>query len=143
MIDEKALRREGFTEGVAIVLSDGQEWTFPVPAISAFYPRRNGDGKFALVEGYDFGPEYDRLTDRMVETEGEESSVVEHMSVLAEVAFFLLSRNYHVDPSGLASILRFETGERREKSLEMWQAIKGVALGNTPKGVTPAGAGQA
>jgi hypothetical protein len=44
-LDEQALRRPEFTEGVAITLSDGQAWTFPVPAFGDFYPRRGPDGR--------------------------------------------------------------------------------------------------
>ena len=57
-IDEKSRRKPGFTPGAAVVLADGQEWTFALPRLR-LTPRRSGDG-FAVAVNRVGLPDYAR-----------------------------------------------------------------------------------
>ena len=61
MLDEKALRKPGFSEGYRVTLADGQEWTLPKPKIR-FKPKVV-DGKVEVGGGPSFGPEFDQQLD--------------------------------------------------------------------------------
>ena len=66
-IDETSRRRPGFTAGVAVVLADGQEWSFALPRLR-LTPRRSGDGFTVAVARVGL-PDYERwdaVRDRLV-----------------------------------------------------------------------------
>jgi len=135
-LDEKALRRPEFAEGVAIRLSDGQEWTLPRPLVSGWYPRRGADGRMLMVRGFDQGAEYDDLTDAYVDL--DESDVGGQICLLATMAAHLLQLNYSLTDADLKRLLRFGSASVPGGDSEMWGKIAAVALGNAPK-PTPVG----
>lgn len=124
-LDEKALRRPEFAEGVPVALCDGQEWHFPRPEATAFYPQVRPDGTVFLAQGFGFGVAYDRLTDAFMESEDG----AERMTLLVAMGVNLLQRNYAVGNAELVELLRIEG----EKTRAMWESIREVALGRAPK----------
>jgi hypothetical protein len=60
-LDERSLRKPGFSEGSKVTLADGQEWVLPKPRIR-FKPRIV-DGKVEIGGGSSFGPEFDDKLD--------------------------------------------------------------------------------
>lgn len=136
VLDEQALRREDFAEGVEVKLWDGQIWTLPRPVLSGFYPKRKHDGTFEASTGFQFGPEYDRLLDAFIDsTDG-----LERMGLLFSLAAYLLGRNYDVADADLPRLLYRVVADdpRQEENFEMWQILSDIALGNAPK-PTPVG----
>ncbi len=136
--EPSAPRRPEFEEGVTIRLSDGCDWVFPVPKVGGyFYPAPNKDGKLALISGFNLGAEYDRLTDRYCEIDPDDAPG--RFLVLAEIAFFLLSRNYEISLRDLGAMLHLQStlGPTLEENRAMWARIGEVALGRSPKPTVP------
>jgi hypothetical protein len=132
MLDEKALRLPTFTEGTAIVLCDGQAWSFPLPVVSCYYPVADPDGKTTLTAGFNLGGDYDALTDRYADL--DEDNVIGQVTCLTDLAFFLLSQNYRLTRDDLRHILRLEmVPEKIEANRAMWSEIGAVALGRAKK----------
>lgn len=130
VLDEQALRRPDFDpSGRAVTLCDGQTWTFPVPAVRCLYPSRGPDGVTKLVEGYDRGAEYDRLTDVYTESDDYFTRV----AALTDLAFLLLSANYALEFADVRHLLFLESGDRAEANAGVWAAVSAVALGRAPK----------
>ena len=44
-LDEKSLRKPGFSEGHQVILADGQEWTLPKPRIRFKPQNRRRQGR--------------------------------------------------------------------------------------------------
>lgn len=126
-LDETALRRPEFEPGVAITLSDGQEWHFPRPVMADFYPAFNREGELVLTPGSSYGPPYDALVDAfiMADSVGDE-----HLTLVA-LALDLLRRNYAIEPFHLRYLLRLKRPDDpgHEANEEMWAEIAAVALG--------------
>jgi hypothetical protein len=135
-LDEQALRKEGFVEGEAIRLWDGQTWHLPKPAIVGFYPRPSVDtpGKFDLCRSFDVGADYDALIDAYL---GDPT-----LTNLIALAWVLLSRNYSLQPADLSGLLFRVMKEhpRYEENEAMFEAVADVCLGRAPK-PSPAGSG--
>jgi hypothetical protein len=122
MLDEKALRREGFSEGPKVKLGDGQEWTFPEPR-PIFFPRRDGDGKVSLDARRTYDADYlDRLDDLFAAEDG-----VRRLEIETELAVGLLLRNYDLDDQAIRRL--FATVADDPAGRAMWDEIEGVILG--------------
>ncbi len=127
MLDEKALRKPGFTEGHKIALADGQEWTFPRPRIRL--KPKIVDGRVEVGGGPSFGPEYDDQLD--AHFGAVEGDPVERVRVKFEMAVRLLSANYELEPENFAELIVLEPGE--PASDERWEQLSNVLLGIAPK----------
>ena len=127
MLDEKALRKPGFTEGHKIALADGQEWTFPRPRIRL--KPKIVDGRVEVGGGPSFGPEYDDQLDALFGA--VEVDPVERLRVKFEMAVRLLSANYELEPENFAELIVLEPGE--PASDERWEQLSNVLLGIAPK----------
>jgi hypothetical protein len=126
-LDERALRRPEFEEGVPIALSDGQEWHFPRPVMRDFYPALNREGELVLTPGSGFGPGYDALVDAFILA----TTVNDEHITLVALALDLLKRNYAIEPFHLRYLLRLKRpgDPEEERNGEMWAQIAAVALG--------------
>lgn len=135
-LDEKALRRPTWVEGVPVTLWDGQVWHLPRPTLAGFYPRRSKDGLVEAQVGYSFGPDYDYLLDEVLDA----TEVQEQVGALMAVAAHLLITNYDLPDEALPRLLyyAFDGQPRREDNRAMWEAIQAVAFGQAPK-ATPVG----
>lgn len=127
-LDERALRRPEFREGVVITLWDGQGWTFPRPVLESFRHVRGADGRTRLAGIRDVGVEFDDLVDRYVDADGGAEEAV----ALFDVAFYLLSLNYNLSIEDTRHILRRAAVGSADsvRSMDMWSAISDLALGN-------------
>jgi hypothetical protein len=129
MLDELALRRETFEEGVPIVLGDGQSWHFPKPWV-CLYPQVV-NGKVERVSGSTtFGPEFDALTEAV---NGEEGTT----QAIFGVAVFLLNRNYSLPDSAYSELLRWTVNGGPTE--DMLGEIMRVARGFDAPKPSPAG----
>jgi len=127
MLDEKSLRKPGFTEGHKLKLADGQEWTFPRPRIRL--KPKIVDGKVEIGGGPSFGPEYDEQLDILFGA--VEVDPVERLRVKFDMAVRLLAANYNLKPEDYAELIILEPGE--PTSDERWEQLSNVLLGNAPK----------
>ena len=138
-LDEIALRRPEWVEGVPLLLGDGQEWHVPAPVVADDLVLSLGpDGKPQLRCGFAFGAEYNALTDRYIEA----TSGVEEILALVEIAYFLIRLNYNLTFEAAAPLLRVVRpgGKGEAENQEMWRRVAEVALGRDPKGEpTPTG----
>jgi hypothetical protein len=126
-IDEKSRRKPGFTAGVAVVLADGQEWSFPPPRLR-LRPVRSGDG-FAVTVNRVGLPDYPRWEAVLC----SEAPVPpeEYWSVRMTAAVALLLANYELTDQELGSLLVWETGDPAAD--ERWDRIDEAILGAVPK----------
>jgi hypothetical protein len=134
-LDEAALRRPEWTEGVSVVLCDGQTWHLPRPELGDFYFVRGDDGKTVARRGSTFGADYEALLDLYMDAEtGADQAVA-----LYDLAVALLARNYDL-PADLRTILRVvpSGSPGRDDNEAMWETIAEAALGRVPK-ATPVG----
>lgn len=121
-LDERALRREGFSDGPRIQLGDGQEWTFPRPAIRTYPIRREGGG-FEMGARLTYGRAFaDRWEDIYDAEPGWDQ-----VAIVLELAAELLSRNYDLDDRALGALLARDFQE--EGNREMWTEIESVLQG--------------
>lgn len=136
LLDERALRRDGFVEGVPIVLSDGQTWHFPRPVLTGFYPVPEENGRFRMVSAFDVGDEFGVLYDEFVQSE----SGLEERLLMVSLAWHLLSKNYALVKADLGRLLRMVRHDAPDAdgNTEMWTALFDVVLGRSPKH-TPVG----
>jgi len=127
MLDERALRKPGFSEGYPVRLADGQDWVFPKPRIR-FRPKIGPDGRVEVGRTA-FGPEFDASFDVLFGvTEAEPG---EQMRVQFEMAVRLLSANYELTAEQLADLIVFEPGD--EASDERWGQLSRALMGIAPK----------
>jgi hypothetical protein len=124
-LDEKSLRKAGFSEGIKITLADGQEWTLPKPRIR-FMPRIV-DGKVEIGGGLSFGPEFDDKLDILFGVALAEPS--ERLRVKFEVAVRLLAANYDLKPENFAELIVLEPGDLAsdERWVQLCEAMMGIA----------------
>jgi hypothetical protein len=127
MLDEKTLRKPGFTEGYRVTLADGQEWVFPRPRIRL--KPKIVDGKVEIGGGPSFGPECDEHLDVLFGA--VEVDPVERLRVKFEMAVKLLSANYDLKSEDCAELIVLEPGE--PASEERWEQLSNVMLGIAPK----------
>lgn len=83
------------------------------------------DGTIFLTQGFGLGADYDRLTDAFMASDDG----AERMTLLVAMAVNLLQRNYDVGNAEFVELLRIEG----EATRAMWEAIREVALGRSPK----------
>ncbi len=129
MLDEKALRRPGFTEGCAVVLADGQAWTFPRPRLRL--RPKIVDGRVEVAGGRTFGPEFDSKLDVLFGSSDEESDGWARLGVEFEVLTRLLMANYALADSDVGDLLVMEPGD--PDSDERWRQLEELVLGAAPK----------
>lgn len=136
-LDEKGLRRPEFVEGILVTLSDGQTWHFPPPKLGTWYPTRTADGRTQFDRAFDFGSDYDALTDALMEADG----YYQHLVALADVTFDLLSRNYAITFEDMRHLLRVvpDGHPDAEANADMLTQLVEVALGRSGKEPTPLG----
>jgi hypothetical protein len=129
--DEQSLRRPGFAGGEAIVLGDGQSWSFPRPVVAAYRPVFADDGTVAWLPGHQFGPEYDALADALDEAEDSHAEI----TALARLARHLLAINYDLPNAAYSGLLPWVRpgSPAHEANAEMWRSVAAVALGVGPK----------
>lgn len=127
MLDERALRRETFSEGHKVALADGQEWTFPKPKMR-FRPKVV-DGKVDVDGGPSFGPEYDASLDVLFGVVDVEP--IERLRVKFEMAVRLLGANYDLTPEDFASLIVLEPDD--PASDERWEQLTRAIMGIAPK----------
>ena len=111
LLDEKSLRKPGFSEGLKVILADGQEWTLPKPRIR-FKPRIV-DGKVEIGGGPSFGPEFDDKLDILFGV--AEADPAERLRVKFEVAVRLLAANYDLEARRLRRADRSRTRRPRQR----------------------------
>ena len=128
MLDERAARRNGFTDGARIVLGDGQEWVFPRPWLR-LYPVRGADGQFALGGGLGYGADHDDWVDRLMETPAFDTET--RLKLQFEMAARLLLYNYDLTDRDLRRLLAIDVTDPHCQ--ERWAAINQVLLGSPPK----------
>lgn len=128
MLDEKALRKPGFSEGYAVTLADGQAWTFPKRSYS-FYPEISEDGTVTLGRESNFGGNYDRQLDILFRDEDADDSDL--MLLQFRLSVDLLKRNYDLTGDDFRQILRLDSSA--PESQEMWNSIAMVLMGIVPK----------
>jgi hypothetical protein len=122
MLDEKALRRETFSEGTSIKLLDGQLWTFPKPYLS-MYTQIGEGGKLEAGHVFTYGADYADRLDQYIECE----EPIEATMIQLELAGGLLLRNYALDNAALRRILAINMDGTSEP--EMWPAIRAILFG--------------
>ena len=126
-LDEKSLRKPGFSEGTRVTLADGQEWTLPKPKIR-FKPKIV-DGKVEIGGGPSFGPEFDDKLDILFGV--AEAEPAERLRVKFEVAVRLLAANYDLQPEHFAELIVLEPGD--PVSDERWEQLCNAIMGIAPK----------
>lgn len=130
MLDEKALRKPGFTVGRAVVLADGQTWTLPKPRL-CFTPGVSATG-VEVWGGATFGPETDALLDVLFGV--EPAPPLERLRVKFAVAARLLAANYDLQPADFPKLLALEPGDPVSEARwdELGEAVAGTAPKPTP-----------
>ena len=126
-LDEKSLRKPGFSGGIKVTLADGQEWTLPKPRIR-FMPRIV-DGKVEIGGGPSFGPEFDDKLDILFGV--AEADPSERLRIKFEVAVRLLAANYDLKPENFAELIVLEPGD--PASDERWEQLCDAMMGIAPK----------
>lgn len=95
MRDELSCRRTEYRPGRAVLLADGQHWTFPAPTEGE--PAGTGP----------FGPDYEALLRAIIEAEDQD----ERRRAELALAIELLACNYRLTTDDYAALLDFETGD--------------------------------
>ena len=126
-LDEKALRKPGFSEGVKLTLADGQEWVLPKPRLR-FKPRIV-NGKVEIGGGSSFGPEFDDKFDILFGIVDAEPA--ERLRIKFEVAVELLATNYDLKPGDFARLIVLEPGD--PESEQRWDQLCDAIMGIAPK----------
>jgi hypothetical protein len=126
-LDERSLRKPGFSEGLAVTLADGQEWVLPKPRIR-FKPKIV-DGQVEIIGGCSFGPEFDDKLDILFGV--TEADPAERLRVKFEVAVRLLATNYNLEPDNFAELIVLEPGD--PVSDDRWDQLCNAIMGIAPK----------
>jgi hypothetical protein len=127
VLDEKTLRKPGFSEGYKVKLADGQEWTFPKPRL--LLKPKFVNGRIDVSSGPSFGPNYDTALDialGAVEVEPEE-----WMRTKFDAAVRLLRANYELSDTDVVELLTFEMGNPLDD--ERWTELCRITVGIAPK----------
>ena len=128
MLDERALRKPGFTEGPRIVLGDGQPWAFPRPLLR-LYPVRAADGRLTVGGGLGYGPDYADLVDQLVDCDPDDTTA--RLALQFQMAGSLLDRNYTLNDRDLRRLLAVDLADPACEP--RWAQINQVLLGRPPK----------
>jgi len=127
-LDETALRRESWREGVPVTLCDGQVWHLPRPVMEYYYL---GDDP-APRSSAGLGREVERIIDGLFDAEDD----FERQTYLTyRLARALLSINYDLADDDFAVLLRRypEGHEKYDANVAMWRVVQQVGLGIVPK----------
>lgn len=127
-LDEQALRRESFSEGQAIVLGDGQNWTFPRPWLR-LYPIRSACGQLTVGGGLGFGQDHEDLVNQLVDCDDQDAE--QRIAIQFRMASLLLARNYHLTDRDLQRLLVIDFSDPDCES--RWSQINQILLGRPPK----------
>jgi len=130
MLDEKGLRKPGFSDGYPVTLADGQVWVFPGPRLR-LHPRIGADGRVEIAGGRTFGPEMDSKLDVLFSASDDGSGGWDRLGVQFEVVVRLLLANYDLAPVDVETLLVYEPGD--PASDQRWDEILEVVLGAAPK----------
>ena len=128
MLDERALRRDAFTEGSRIVLGDGQAWAFPLPVLR-LYPVRAPDGRLTVGGGPGYGSDYADLVDQLVDCDPGDTTA--RLALQFQMAALLLERNYTLTDRNLRRLLAIDLADPACEP--RWAQINQVLLGRPPK----------
>jgi hypothetical protein len=102
-LDELALRKPGFTEGVWITLLDGQEWCFPCPYRIYTLADMNGDGsKLARKIMLPGGGDYPDLHAKLFECKSDD----EIMKMQLDAVKLLMDINYSLPPGAFLNLVQ-------------------------------------
>lgn len=128
MLDRDKLRKPGAT-GLTMTLADGQEWLVRRPR-TLFVPDDNEDG---IRAGWDLGPEYDALYDRLIAADNR----FDEIRAVMAMARFLLCLNYDLGTEDLKRLLRLDfrraaEGEAETDSARLTREIEEVVVGEVP-----------
>ena len=126
-LDEKALRRPGFTEGHRVMLADGQEWTFPRPMVR-FFPAKAAE-KVVMGAEYGHDAEYETLRDELIEVDA--TDVYNATRLQVQIAGLLLLANYDLDNKQLRALLPLIPDDDANDA--MWGDLIPVIMANPPK----------
>jgi len=126
-LDEIALRNESFSAGVKIKLGDGQEWWFPKPIIEFRLSFEDGKPAQYALSRPTYGLEYWALFDEFVDADG----ALDQASALANLAIYLLRRNYNLSNDDMAKLLPYIGDD--EEAVSIWREIADIAMGNGKK----------
>jgi hypothetical protein len=127
MLDEKALRKATFQEGIMVRMADGQDWMLPKPRIRL--KPRIVDGKVEIGGGPSFGPDFDDHLDILFGV--SDADPAERLRIKFEVAVRLLAANYDLKPDDFAKLIILEPGD--PASDERWEQLSSALMGNAPK----------
>ena len=128
MLDEKALRKSGFSEGYQVTLADGQAWTVPKPRFR-FRPTFGPDGRTEVGGLPTFGAEYDQQIETLYGAGDVEP--IESIRVRMDMAARLLRSNYSLTDDDLADLIVLDPGDA--ESLERWDELGRAVMGLVPK----------
>lgn len=138
-LDERSLRKPGFSEGTAVVLGNGQSWTFPRPWLR-LYPVRSPAGELTVGGGLGFDHEVDDLADALVaEASSSSEDPLRRLEIQFRMAAGLLGRNYDLTDLHLRRLLAVDLDD--PESQERWARINEVLLGRVPKPLADGSAG--
>lgn len=132
MLDEKALRKPGFVEGVRVTLGDGQEWSFPRPQLR-LVPGRAEDGSFELKNRPTFGPHRQADLDAvLIGADGDgDDAFFNWLQARTRLVCGLLLDNYDLEDAALETLLPIEFGD--DANAAMWGDIHGAIMGRESK----------
>ncbi len=129
-LDERALRTPSFSEGTAVVLADGQAWTFPKPWLR-LYPARDEAGAVYMGGGLSYGVEFEDAFDDLVELGDDDDADYQRHTLHLKLAAMLLLRNYALTDRHLRRLLTIDL--ENPGGPAMWGAINEVINARPPK----------
>lgn len=130
MLDEAALRKPEFMDGVKIKLGDGQEWMFRRPRIR-LAPKRGEDG--SLTAGLKVAPGQAEVLEKCFEAMWNLSNetVVDTWSLRFGAASALLLANYSLTDDDIAELIYWDSEE--PECFDRWELIDDLLRGVAPK----------
>lgn len=127
-LDEIALRKPGFREGLRVRLADGQEWALP-PLLFESFPEVDATGTVVLRDSVPtYGPEHDRDLDVLLSVGDVDPD--EHFRASTVLAANLLRSNYELTSGDLRSLLVWRSDG---STTEMWADVIAGLQGFRPK----------
>lgn len=128
MLDEKALRKPGFSEGYQVTLADGQAWTMPKPRFR-FRASVGPEGRTEVGGRPTFGPEYEQSIEALYGIGDVEP--IESIRVRMDMAARLLRSNYDLTDDDLGDLIVLDTSD--PASEERWEELSRAVMGRVPK----------
>lgn len=126
--DEKALRKlDGFQEGYAVELADGQKWTLP-PVRMRVYPRDMDDGSVEAVCRPWYADQMEKEIDVLFGV--TEADFTEIWTARLTITSRLLRSNYDLPPGGTGVLLSYVPGDALSEA--RWDKIRSAILGRDP-----------